>query len=220
LDIFFENLIQEKPYRLWVCWERIDRLKDKYETAVYNVSQFQSPGAGLVGTYTDYGMDTDEDGLFNYLAIDVAVVITSTGQYQLEGLISGPQSEFYPWSSNVFSLPTGTHTVTLGFDGRSIRASGASGQFQLANVSLYDQSSDLLIDWVNNAYTTTKTYIYSQFQDDYYNIYLPLISMDQTYDISFSPFFFPKSMIKGITQPLMLSLNHGFNEFIWLEYFP
>jgi len=146
--------------------EIVDQRDSAYQTAAYSATQFLAPGAVLAGSYTDYGLDTDGDGLYNYLAIDVNLDVTEAGIYQFDGMIVGTVPYTFPWASDRRILSTGVQTVTLRFDGKAIRDSQVEGRFSLAHIGVFEGSSGLLLDSGNSVYTTTHVYTYTQFQHD------------------------------------------------------
>jgi hypothetical protein len=141
-----------------------DRREKAHWTGAYDAERFQEPEARLTGSYADHGLDTDGDGLYDYLAIDVGVEVNTPGQYRVEGTISSTVPYTIPWVSSVMSTSTGIHTTTLAFDGRTIGHSQAGGSFVLDYGSVLDEASGRLLDRGHQLFTTTQTYTYTQFQ--------------------------------------------------------
>ncbi len=83
------------------------------DLALATVSQSSST---LAGTFRDRGEDTDGDGLFNQLVIDVDLNVTAPGSYRLFGVLTdsaGNQHEAHA----VSTLAAGAATISLRFDG-------------------------------------------------------------------------------------------------------
>ncbi|MBN1875465.1 MAG: PKD domain-containing protein [Anaerolineae bacterium] len=154
----------------------VDQRDEAYQTAVYQSTQFQAPGALLLGSYADYGLDTDGDGLYNYLAFDVALNVNQAGVYQLDGMITETVPYTFPWANNRTYLPMGIQTTTLYFDGEAIRESGVSGRFWLAHIALFEDTSGELLDSNNNCFTTTQIYTHTQFQIFYVPVWAHFVA--------------------------------------------
>ena len=119
---------------------------------------------GLTGNYSDAGVDTDGDGLYNYLKLSVGVQITETEMYNVVAWLEDVTGTAeIVWASTGGMIATGTHTVDLFFDGRVIRESGLDGPYNVARVELRVSDRDLVIDAGNDTYTTT-AYAYTDFE--------------------------------------------------------
>ncbi len=66
---------------------RVDFAKDAYTTKYYGFASFERADARLSGVYSDHGTDTDSNGLYDYLTVDVQLDILSGagGKYTLTG---------------------------------------------------------------------------------------------------------------------------------------
>jgi len=53
--------------------ERLDRIETAYTTKHYNYTEFQIPWIELTGYYNDYGLDTNGNGLYDYLPAPVTI---------------------------------------------------------------------------------------------------------------------------------------------------
>ncbi len=113
----------------------------------YNYTQFESH-AFFTGDITDRGVDTDGNGLFNYLEVGIEFNVTQAGTYEvgLDGLMEVINdstrylSDYYAnnWMTENFS--TGIHTALFNFSGAQI----ASITFSPTNISdayLYDSAA-------------------------------------------------------------------------------
>ncbi|RJS69747.1 hypothetical protein CW696_06730, partial [ANME-2 cluster archaeon] len=112
--------------------------------------------------YSDYGEDTDGDGLYDYLTIEVGVNVREAGDYQINGALYDRYGGHIGWAYNSTYLNTGNQTVQLDFDGIAIRQNEVNGTYDLRYLYLYDDDRNQL-DYINNAYTTTH-YNYTEFQ--------------------------------------------------------
>jgi hypothetical protein len=69
------------------------------------------------------------------LAVDVTLNVSTTGEYRLLGSLTGAdgaQLVSSAWASaDSAPLPTGVHTATLNFDGKTLRTAGVDGPYTL-----------------------------------------------------------------------------------------
>lgn len=90
---------------------------ETYATRAYSFREFLGPVATLPGDLTDYGLDTDGDGRFNFLVVEVPVQVNIPFVVQVFGYID----DINIGDSNVTALPVGLHRVALRFDGVALR---------------------------------------------------------------------------------------------------
>lgn len=115
-------------------------------------------------------IDADGDGLFDQLLLDVEIDVLQAGHFELRaGLQDGSGSliSTAAYSSRLAGTPAwepGVRTVTLSFDGDTIRKHGASGPYSLVNVELLDQTAETLPVDLNSALYTTRSYQPAQFE--------------------------------------------------------
>jgi len=133
-----------------------------------------SNSARLTGIYADYPVDSDGNGFYERLAIDVGVEISQTGDYVLSGLLVGPGQVEIDQTTHYAALAAGSHTVTLLFDGNIIRDSGLDGPYTLAEVYLLDNTGALLpADSATDAWVTAP-YDHQRFGRSW-DVFLPLV---------------------------------------------
>jgi len=133
-----------------------------YYTSVYRFTEFEGYKAWFTNNYADYGTDTDGDGLYNYLTIEVEVNITIAGNYSVDGYLYDTGGDEIAWAYNSTYLNISTQSVILNFDGISIYKHGVDGPYNLKNLSLCDANNSY-IDFVYDAYNTS-AYNYTDFQ--------------------------------------------------------
>nr|AAU43661.1 chloride channel [uncultured archaeon GZfos23H7] len=112
--------------------------------------------------YSDYGVDTDGDGLYNYLTVEVGVNVTTAGTCSIEGWLYDGNGNEIVQADNSTYLNAGNQSVTLNFDGFTIYKHGVDGPYNLSYLKLYDENGTL-IDSRDYAYTTS-AYSYTDFQ--------------------------------------------------------
>ncbi|MFX0210296.1 MAG: hypothetical protein ACFFDT_30230, partial [Candidatus Hodarchaeota archaeon] len=65
-------------------WISVDRSYYSYVTKLFNYMEFNPPSAYLTGNFCDRGVDTDSNGKYDEIIIDVEVNITQRGEYEIE----------------------------------------------------------------------------------------------------------------------------------------
>jgi hypothetical protein len=134
----------------------------RYATANVSVSKGNVTfGSG----FTEQLLDTDGDGLANQLELTASVTALSPGKYLMTAdLVNANGTEVSSGSSGEVSLVAGTQPLAITFDGASIYKSGLSGPYRLVNVTLTDESVDLLTEAVVPDLGATEAYDYHVFQ--------------------------------------------------------
>jgi parallel beta-helix repeat protein len=151
------------PYQayLWLYDEWGNSLDNgEYLTSAYAHNQFQPPPAKLAPPHSDYGLDADNDNLYNYLVVDVNVSVTEAGWYQISGSLY--DATYYNWIAYTSAenyLDIGNQTIKLRFSGDRINRSGLDGPYQVS-MSLYDNWGN----WLDSGEHLTSAYTYDQFQ--------------------------------------------------------
>ena len=128
--------------------------------------QFGSGTARISGTFSDRGVDTDGDGLFNTLQVDVPVQVTTAGEYAAFAELRSASGGVLAYSNATADLTPGQRKLTFNFSGEEIWANGGNGRFTLADLRLNDMGADggpLQIDFKPAPYTTAN-YTRDQFQ--------------------------------------------------------
>ena len=77
----------------------------------------------------DYGVDTDKNGKFDQLVIEVEVTSTLKGEYQLSGQLLAGEKTFR--GGSIIKLDLGKQTVTLSFEGLPIGNNQAKGPYEV-----------------------------------------------------------------------------------------
>lgn len=109
----------------------------------------------IVGTFSDRGIDTDGDGLFERLGIGVDVEVKNAGLYNLNARLADAEDALIEWQTvgNV-PLDAGVYTLMLEYSAEAIRANGVNGPYTLDALNFYDASSNDQADVEFNAYRT------------------------------------------------------------------
>ena len=119
--------------------------RGSHTTSYYNYTEFQPLPAVFTDVYTDYGVDTDGDGLYNYLVVDVGVDVTDAGRYKISGRLCecGAMSDldYVNYDSNTAYLNTGNQTVQLRFHGMALMQNRYDGGYDLRDLCLYNATN-------------------------------------------------------------------------------
>lgn len=132
----------------------------EYTLEDYSVLDFDgSPPTDFEGPHTDKGLDTDGDGLFNYLVIGARLNVTSPGYYGVKAFIAGLTTNDTGDARNSTYLGVGIQLVELRFNGAMIAMAAADGP--------YDVELELMDEDFNRFYAsdsfTTQEYSWTQF---------------------------------------------------------
>ena len=116
-------------------WSTIDFLSKVPLHRLYKYTDFESD-ALLTGKISDMGVDTDRDGLFDYLAVGIKINVTKAGVYwvsvnELMEEVGGSYRYLYAYSSVEANFSLGLHTVYLNFSGPML----AEEHFSPTNIS-------------------------------------------------------------------------------------
>ncbi len=124
-----------------------------------------SSATRMNSTFTDYGSDTDADGLFNYLITSVGIDVAEAGDYVVTGSLVDTNGKEIQRVSQIGYLSAGSQTLQLAFDGNAIYFNRVDGPYYLRDVYLAESTSDgpLPVDSQSTAYTTSY-YAYTAFQ--------------------------------------------------------
>jgi len=129
-----------------------------YTTNAYTCGQFIA-APSFNPPHSDNGMDTNADGLYDYLVVEVSLNITTEGYYWIFGSIHDGSFSWIDDESNYTHLDSGIQTVYFLFDGRIINDFGVDGPYI---VSL--QLDDGNYSFIDSDTYTTGAYTIDQFQ--------------------------------------------------------
>jgi len=170
----FFDLNSPGPYRIeWLSLydengNEIDTSITKYTTKKYNIDVVRSPSAKLTGNYSDYGSDTNGDGLYEYLTVDVGVMVYDPGDYSVVGYLYDDNGKNVVWSLGSGMLPIGPNVLHMDFDGKTIERHKFNGTYHLKELKLIRGDSGVqnmsTKDIVMDA-TVTHPYDYREFVD-------------------------------------------------------
>jgi hypothetical protein len=128
----------------------------------YTAAQFQPRTASFNAVYSDQGIDSNSDGRFEELQVDVGVSTITEGTYILTaGLYDGVGTQIGTASTEM-ALTAGTGSMPLRFDGATIFLHGVDGPYYLKNPTLYGDDGTLV--WLDGDAWTTAAYNHGSFR--------------------------------------------------------
>ena len=148
--------------------DRLDSNEDGFVTGAYNYNDFRDSAKVILNSFYDYGLDENENGLYDYLVINFSVDIPVAGDYsvfgnlaELRGVAGGIRKVRQEIGMFRFTAEElGIYNVSIKFLGIDIRKSKLDGPYTLESVQIY---SDFLEDSVSDVYATNE-YSYTDFE--------------------------------------------------------
>lgn len=137
-----------------------------FQRTTFGEVQFGSGTARIFGAFNDRGVDTDGDGLYNTLQIDVPVQVSTADGYAVFAELRSASGGVLAYSNATAEFVPGQRKLTLNFSGEEIWANAGNGRFTLASVRLNDMTgvaAPLQIDFKPAPFMTAN-YAQSQFQ--------------------------------------------------------
>jgi hypothetical protein len=134
----------------------------KSVTSTFTYSSFEHPEAVFTGLFSDNGIDSDGDGFYNWLNINIGTQVVESGLYVFKGSLTDENGNFIAAATVEQFLNAGSNTLDLEFDGRTINLHGVNGSYKLIGLVL-SRADGTILDYVLDAYKTNE-YEYAQFQ--------------------------------------------------------
>ena len=137
-----------------------DLAYSSHTTSAYSYADFQAPPDDFGGVFSDYGRDTDDDGLFNYLALSAEVAVSNAGGYGVVGNLYDKDGELITWASDYAELDVGSQPIVLYFDGFAISRHAVDGPYEVSLALLREGNPEEVLS--SSSYTTS-AYSYTDF---------------------------------------------------------
>lgn len=138
-----------------------------HETQPYYHTDFEAPVPPLVattGNYTNTGVDTNGNGLFDFLNIGVEVLASDSGVIIVSGRLLDKTGKEIVYASSFGSVTAGVPKfIILNFDGRYIFGNLHDGPYELKSLLVYHTGDPTQANWIQDAFTTD-TYAYDAFE--------------------------------------------------------
>jgi parallel beta-helix repeat protein len=132
-----------------------------HTTSAYNYADFQAPPDDFGGDFSDYGKDTDDDGLLNYLVLSAELTISNVGGYGIVGDLYDGEGELITWASDYGELDAGSQSLVLYFDGLAISRHAVDGPYTVSLALLREGNPEEVL---SSSSSTTSAYSYTDFQ--------------------------------------------------------
>ena len=91
---------------------QIDYSSDAYATQSYNKNDFQHLPVALTGNGTDFGVDTNGNGKYDELVIDVEVFIEHAGDYTWNARLVDKDGYEFGWDNASGYLVDGNNNIS------------------------------------------------------------------------------------------------------------
>lgn len=150
---------------------QLDFLENAYTTQSYLNEAFQHPPISLTGINSDFGIDINSNGFYDYLAVNIETSILQEGTYYWNARLVDAQGYEFGWSSGSDYLLAGSNQLQFTFVGQSIYDHQVDGPYYLKDMSMWGNSDYLNVIDV----AQTSSYLYEEFEPSPQEIYLPMV---------------------------------------------
>lgn len=133
-------------------------------TQPYEHTDFQRPPVRFTGHYSDYGLDTNDNRLYDYFIVDIGLNVTKAGNYSSRFLLRPSIGGEMRHSTAFGFLPQGLYNLSIYLEGTTLYYLKKSGPYEVINIGIYDEEGNT----VNRVYYPyiTKDYDYTEFEHD------------------------------------------------------
>ncbi|MEM4263077.1 MAG: hypothetical protein QXY98_05010, partial [Thermoplasmata archaeon] len=139
-------------------WRFLDA--DTHKTNPYLLSDFEY--AVLSPPHSDYGVDSNSNGFYEQLNVDIVVEVSYEGTYRIVANLYDGTSNWMDYAETLTYLVGGTNVVTMSFAGMKIFAHGVDGPYRV-DIQLYDD-----LPWMPHLFDTdvhlTSGYLAKEFE--------------------------------------------------------
>jgi len=135
----------------------------------------ETPEAHLTNVYSDYGLDLDGDGLFDYLVFTIEVGVITKGNYtvgikDLEDPLGDP---ILVKNHKISELDVGVQNITLYIPGLTLFSSGKDGPYTIWYVYIANYTEGFvpdasILEEKNTPHKTSNAYSYENFEEGVY----------------------------------------------------
>ncbi len=142
--------------------DEIDVLYDSYNTSSYLYTAFEKPNAEFTGNFTDEGVDTDSNSLYDILRVQAEVDIIVSGNYSFSAHLWDINGTQITYNNSDWVLGTGIQNITVNLSGIDIGSHGVEGPYTLMSLTLHDENGSMLNYMPDDV--NTSAYTYTQFE--------------------------------------------------------
>jgi hypothetical protein len=132
----------------------LDHKVDAYTTSFYAHTEFERPEILLTGNNSDTGVDTDGDGLYDYLAVDIEFDVVSLGTYDVNARLIDSNGDEIAWATTSMNFSS-TGVVQLQFDGLLIGEHGVDGPYVVTDLSIFQTAGGTASATFDNVHATS-----------------------------------------------------------------
>lgn len=130
------------------------------DTAGYTLTQLERDPITIVSDGTAVGVDTNGNGKFEFLDIDLPVNFQYNGSYQWSASLVDSAGVTIVAAGNQDAFDSGAATLTLRFDGTAIAQNGVDGPYFVRSLLIYGSGQAARSDEV----LTTQDFAYTDFE--------------------------------------------------------
>lgn len=140
----------------------LEVMQDAFTTSSYQYDDFQHPPAWFGSACADTAKDTNGNGKFDVLEIQLPVSVKQAGHYGLSGWLQTGSGESIAYAQKETDLTAGNNQVLLSFAGREVRWAHVNGSYTLGQVTLTDQNGKTMVS--AGEACSTEAYDYTDFE--------------------------------------------------------
>lgn len=136
-------------------------LFERHGTAHVDVA---AGSVSLTGIFQDAGRDFNGNGAFEELVVTAELDITIPSTYQVVGVLGQAGVEIDRQTTRAEVLSSGLLNAELNFNGTAIYRSGIDGPYSLMELSVYDETTGLILELTAVDVHVTAGYLHSDFE--------------------------------------------------------
>ncbi|HYI10484.1 MAG TPA: choice-of-anchor X domain-containing protein [Thermoanaerobaculia bacterium] len=113
-------------------------------TDAYALDDLRHPTIRLTGQGVAFGIDENDNGLFDALEIAIELAVDFSGSYDASVSLVDRDNREIGFASGTIHLTAGDNGITITFDGRAIGMNGIDGPYTLANLIVFGEGQSLI----------------------------------------------------------------------------
>lgn len=129
-----------------------DEIKNAGQTQLFNLDALPPVPIAFTGFHEDMGVDTNGNGKFEKLQVNIEVNLQTEGTYQWSGRLLNSFGRDIDFATQMATLPSGQQKIALLFDGQKIGGGGIDGPYLLKDFTISGAGNTLTIpEQINTA---------------------------------------------------------------------
>jgi uncharacterized protein (TIGR03437 family) len=129
----------------------VDERANVYQTRAYRFREFQRAPVRLTGQGAARGVDTNQNGRFDFLDVDLEVDVLTGGRYDWSAQLVDRNNKEIDFTIGAKTLTSGFNTITLRFRGEEIWRNAVDGPYSVHGLIFAGEAGSLVS---SNAFTT------------------------------------------------------------------